>query len=79
MHETKIVLGYSPFEKQSGFFEQTYPLRKFYDGHPIPGFRKSGVAIYGRWQKPVVQKEVFKKFKGFDKKQRPYLPVMMIC
>jgi glycosyltransferase involved in cell wall biosynthesis len=67
LHETKVVLGYSPFAKAPGFLNKLIRYENVMAAMQYLGFAKAGLPYMGVGRNLSYKKEVFKNFKGFDK------------
>ncbi|HWB65127.1 MAG TPA: glycosyltransferase [Chitinophagales bacterium] len=70
MHGSQIVLGFSPFEKHPGFLNKLIRYENFITALQYFGFAKLGIPYMGVGRNLSYKKELFKGFKGFEKKPK---------
>lgn len=68
LHDTKIVLGHSPFEKQPGLLNKLIRYENFITALQYFGFAAAGLPYMGVGRNLSYRKSLFEGFKGFDKK-----------
>jgi cellulose synthase/poly-beta-1,6-N-acetylglucosamine synthase-like glycosyltransferase len=67
LNDTKIVLGYSPFEKAPGFLNKIIRYENFLTALQYLGFAQSGLPYMGVGRNLSYKKEILKGFNGFEK------------
>ena len=67
LYETKIVLGHSPYEVESGFLNKVIRYENFMTGLQYFGFAKLGMPYMGVGRNLSYKREMFNSFGGFEK------------
>lgn len=67
MNQTKVVLGYSPYEKQPGLLNMLIRYENFMAALQYFGYAKAGIPYMGVGRNLSYSKDLFTSFKGYDK------------
>lgn len=66
LNKTRIVLGYSPFEKRNGFLNKLIRYENLMTALQYFGFAKAGMPYMGVGRNLSYKKSVFTEFEGFE-------------